>query len=106
MKRNSWLVKRERRDTLHEVRFTFFPLLSQRRRLIPDQPVEAQHMDDLLKIIKIDRLADIAVGAEFIAFDHILLLGGRGKNDNRKQPGQLIAANLSQDLQAVYLRKF
>ena len=47
-----------------------------RRRLIDDQPIITELLDDFAKFGKVDWLLDVAVHAQFIAFNHIALLLG------------------------------
>jgi hypothetical protein len=46
------------------------------RQLIPEEPIEAEEFDGLRELFKINGLLDITVGAQFIPFDHVLLLCG------------------------------
>src|SRR5438067_546449 len=52
----------------------FFRL--RRYRLVEDQPIEAELAHGLGEAIEIDRLANVAIGAQFIAIDPVFLLIG------------------------------
>ena len=47
-----------------------------RRGLVEQQPVHAQRADGIDKLAEVDRLADIAVGAQGVAASEVLLLIG------------------------------
>src|SRR4051812_35553209 len=54
--------------------------------------------------IEIDRLHDVAIGAEGVAFDHVCFFAGGSKNHDRQGAEIGVSANASQHLEPVDLR--
>jgi hypothetical protein len=73
--------------------------------LVQDQTIQAQLLDGLRKLSKVNRFAYIAVDAQVIAGGQVLLFFGRGEHHHRQAPRPLVSANASQDLQAVHFRQ-
>src|SRR3989442_1183482 len=62
--------------------------------------------DGLGELGEIDRLADVAVGAEAVAAHDVLFFIGRGQHDDRHEPGAIVGPQSSQHLETVELRQF
>src|SRR5690349_10347364 len=74
-----------------------------RRRLVDEQPVQAELFGRLGEFHEVDWLAHVAVGAEAVTVDDVALLVGGGENHNRQQSCALVRANALQHLQPVDL---
>jgi hypothetical protein len=55
-----------------------------RRPLVQDQPVKSQLPDGIHEMLKIERFADIAVGAQPVAVHDVLLLLGGSQNNHER----------------------
>ena len=53
-------------------------------RLVQHQPVQAQLTDAFRELGEVDGFADVTIGSEIVAAHDVLLLLGRGQNDDRK----------------------
>src|SRR5476651_2736745 len=76
-----------------------------RWRAIEHQPVHPDHLHGVPELVEIDRLGDVTVDAEGVAFHHIALFGRRGQHDHRDITRSRIAANLPQYFQAIDQRQ-
>src|SRR5439155_5233936 len=74
-----------------------------RRLPIDHQPIQPQLLDHDVKFVKIHRLAQIAVDAQLIAADKVLLLGGGGEHDHRDGSRVGVAFDDAQNFQAIEL---
>src|SRR4051812_39237868 len=74
-----------------------------RRVAVQFQPIIGDLAERLGKAREVDRLDDIAVGAELIAGDQVAFLARRGQNDHRQKPGFRARTNFPQDVQAADL---
>src|ERR1700704_3252188 len=76
------------------------------RNLIEHEPVQSQLSGRFQKLTKFNRFANVAVGAQVIALDHVLFFA-RGSEDNDWQPlGALIGSYPAQDFKAINFRQF
>src|SRR5262249_51521692 len=77
-----------------------------RWRFVDHEPVEPQLFDDLDELLKLDRLADIAVHTEVVAGADVLFLFGRSENDNRIAPCTRVSSQKTQYLEPVQFGQF
>src|SRR5277367_2037332 len=77
-----------------------------RRRLVDERPENAQFLDGIYKLMKIDRLHNIGIHAEFVAGHQVFFFSRRGQNDHRNQSELGVGLDFLQDLQAIYFGKF
>jgi len=59
---------------------------------VENQPVEPELTRGLDKLVEIDGLADVAIGAQAVASNAVFLLVGRGEDHHRQQIGARIGA--------------
>src|SRR5690348_2205752 len=74
-----------------------------RRALVQKQPIEAELADGVYKLSEVDGFADVAIGAEPVAFQAVALLVGGGENDHRPQPSLSRSADTPKHLEPVNL---
>ena len=72
------------------------------RGLVQYQPVEPELLDGLDELLEIHRLADVAVGAEAVAVEHVPLLFGRGQDDHGQAPRTLVGPQAFEYLEPVH----
>src|SRR5256885_321082 len=66
--------------------------LSMCGNLVQHEPVEAELANGFDEVREIHRLADVAVGAELVSGEHVLLLLGRREDDDRHEAANGICA--------------
>jgi hypothetical protein len=71
--------------------------------VVEKKPVHSELLDRLGKLLEIDRLHDVAVDAQMVTFNHVILFLGGGKYDDGNGPGVRIVLDAVQNLQAVDL---
>src|SRR5215207_2795040 len=72
-------------------------------RLVEVEPVPAEVLHGLGEPLEVGRLGDVGIGAEPVAGDDVLVLPGRGEEDDGQDLRPLVAAQALQDLKAVHL---
>lgn len=79
--------------------------LSSKRRFVEDHPVKAEVLDSIHENLELDRLSDVAVAAQVVAFHLVLLLHRRGQDDNRQEFRRLGLSDSLEDLQPIHFWK-
>src|ERR1051325_11100730 len=74
-----------------------------RRRLIDDQPVETELLDEVTEFIEVNRFLAVTVNPQLVTFHHISLFLRRGHDDNRNSLGAAIVLHGSKHLYSVSL---
>jgi hypothetical protein len=73
---------------------------------IDHQPVQSNRLDGLAKLIEIDRLLYVTVGAQAEGLPDVPIFPGRGQDHYWDGSGSRIGLNLLEHLDAVDFRKF
>lgn len=76
-----------------------------RGRLVQKQPVHAKCPGCLKKLLKVDRLDNVAIKAKFVTLYDIPVLSGGRQNDDGSVTQLGVAPNLSQHLEAIHFRQ-
>ena len=71
--------------------------------MVDNKPVKPKLADDVAKLVKIDRLLDVAVYTELIAFNHVALFLGGGHDDDGDGFGARVVFESAEDFEAIYL---
>ena len=74
-------------------------------RLVQEEPEEPQRLGRFGELREVHGLAHVGVGAQRVAAQDVLVLLGRGEDDDRQELRALVGADAAQDLQAVDLRQ-
>src|SRR5207237_1243897 len=70
---------------------------------VEDEPVDPELAHGLDELAEVDRLADVAVRAQAVAGDDVLLFAGRGEDHDRQQARAGVGPDAPQHLEAVDL---
>src|SRR5229473_4113832 len=87
----------ESSTTMTRSALCILPSTSRRRRLVENQPIDSKLTDGFGEFDEVDGLPHVAVRAIGITREAVLVLVGRGEDDDGQKPGPLVAAQLTQD---------